>query len=173
MAHHKRTRKFIDRTTQMLIGGQVVLHSLLLVGLLALFLFAEPFVTMFSNYSSEDHMAIAKELILLNSAKWPLFLLLLLFTGTASIIFSHQIVGPIYKVNQTLTKLSQRQLNLNVKFRKTDYFKPLEAQLNHVLERWKGDITIVKQTVEELKKNPGSQEKLAELENLINSYEGL
>jgi hypothetical protein len=89
MAHDKRTKKFIDRWTQILIGGQIVLHAVLLVGLLGLFLFADPFVTMFSRYTAEDHMAIAKELIALNLSKWPLFILLALFTGAVSVIFSH------------------------------------------------------------------------------------
>lgn len=176
MLHDKRTKKFIDRWTQILIGGQIVLHSVLLVGLLCLFLFAEPFVTMFSRYSAEDHVAIAKELILLNSSKWPLFLFLALFTGAVSVVFSHQIVGPIFKTNLILSQLGQRRLGILARFRKSDYFRDLERQLNQVIETWKGDLSSVadlqkraQSLVDELKNRPNSPEKLKELEKILAS----
>jgi hypothetical protein len=188
MAHHdKRTKKFIDRWTQFLIGGQIVLHSVLLLGLLALFLFADPFVTMFSTYSAEDHMAVAKELILLNSAKWPLFLLLLFFTGAVTVVFSHQIVGPVYKLSRIFAELTQRKLNTEARFRSTDYFQNLAGQLNQVIDRWRGDVNLVvecqkkaQSLVDELRKNPNSPEKVKDLEmvmaslsEIVRSYDGL
>ncbi|MFH1262258.1 MAG: hypothetical protein V1495_02270 [Pseudomonadota bacterium] len=187
MPHDKRTRKFIDRWTQALIGGQIVLHGLLLVGLLALFLFADPFVTMFSRYSAEDHVAVAKELIALNASKWPLILLLLFFTGAVSVIFSHQIVGPIVKANSVLARLAGRQLGIRVQFRKTDYFKNLEEHLNLAIDRWRGDLSALAEgqrktqtLIDELRAHPNSPEKFKELERAVasmaetlRSYEGL
>ena len=93
MSSERRTRKFINSWAQLSIAMEVVLHAILLVALIALILFAPPFVEMFSEYSAADHQAIAKELLHLNAGKWPLFLFLAVFIGPALLFVKAGVLG--------------------------------------------------------------------------------
>lgn len=172
----RRKRKLISNWAQLLIAVEVVLHALLLVALISLFLFAEPFMTMFSDYSADDHTAIAKELFHLNASKWPLFILLAIFTGFVSVLFSHHIVGPIQQLTHVLKDLGDRKLSAKVKFRKSDYLMEIETQLNTAISRWKEDITLLKTQINRLKESldrfrfsPKQKEKAEEIQETIAS----
>jgi len=185
MTTERRRKKFINSWAQLSIAAEVVLHSLLLLTLVALILFAPPFVTMFSDFSLEDHQAIAKELFFLNSAKWPLFAALALFVGLISILFSHHLVGPAFKFRRALGELSERNLVAIVKLRKWDYFQEVEEELNKHVARLKDDLEAIRshqerasQTLRDAKGQLGS--KAGEIENeleairqVVRNYVGL
>ncbi len=172
MTKERRTHKFINQRMQIRIAGEVILHAVLLVALICLLLFAPPFVTMFSNYSIDDHQAIAKELFILNASKWPLFACLAIFLGFISILFSHHIAGPIYHVGRVTQELRARNLAARVRFRKWDYLSDLEIGFNGAIERWQEDMRFVVSCLKEVK-GQLPPEKAKELEALLKEYRGL
>ncbi len=170
----RRKRKWISSWPQFVIALEVILHALISCGLICVFLFVDPFITMFSEYSAQDHIAIAKELFYLNAGKWPLFLGLLVFVGAISVIFSHQIVGPIYKLRHVLFDLAKGKLDLNIRFRKWDFLSELETPLNQVITQWKSDLSSIRQHEEQalellhqMARGTPSKEQLKELENSL------
>lgn len=185
--NERRSHKLINRWAQLRIAAEVVLHAVLLVALIALLLFSPPFVTMFSDYSAEDHVAVARELVLLNASKWPLFVGLALFVGLVSVIFSHHIVGPAYQILRASSTLGERDLSVKVEFRKWDYLNELEDVFNQMTGRFRSDLSSIKQRQNEalkicrgLRSQSGSSEELAKLEQslaamgeTLGSYTGL
>ncbi len=135
MSNERRRKKFINSWAQLSIAVEVVLHSLLLLSLISLLLFAPPFVTMMSHYSVADHQAVARDLWEMNISKWPLFLVLAVFVGFISVLFSHHIVGPGYKFEHILHELNERNLAQTVILRKWDYLVEVQGELNrHILQ---------------------------------------
>ncbi len=186
MANERRKRKFINSWAQLSIAAEVVLHALLLLALISLLLFAPPFVTMLSDYSVEDHQAIAKDLFYLNASKWPLFVCLAIFIGFISVLFSHHLVGPAYKFQRALGELNERNLDLFVKLRKWDYFGEVENELNRHVVRLKDDMALILQHQQKAielcreLKSRASPEKASQLEQelaaiaqVVQSYRGL
>ena len=94
MLKDQRKRKFVDLKTQALIALEVMLHALILPILIIIFLSIDPFSTMFSSHTAEEHFIAAKDLLTMNLGKWPLLILLILFVGFLSVVFSHHIAGP-------------------------------------------------------------------------------
>jgi hypothetical protein len=188
MTKERRTQKFINRSQQIRIAAEIVLHSLLFLALVCLILFAPPFATMFSNhslYSLEDHQGIAKDLFILNATKWPLFIGLALFIGVVSILFSHHIAGPTYHVHRVISELKDRNLAVRVRFRKWDYLSELEAGFNQAIVLWQEDIQalsnataglsgIIRDTKAQLppEKAKELEKQLAEMETLLKAYRG-
>ncbi len=58
----------------------------------------------------------------------------LLVIGILVVIFSHRIVGPIYRVKQTLDDLIEGKDVRAVRFRKKDEFQSLVPRLNKVIQ---------------------------------------
>jgi hypothetical protein len=185
MTKERRTQKFINRSQQIRIAAEIVLHSILFLALVCLILFAPPFVRMFSDYSLDDHQAVAKELFILNATKWPLFLGLALFIGVVSILFSHHIAGPTYHVHRVISELKDRNLAVRVRFRKWDYLSELEAGFNQAIVLWQEDIQalsnataglsrIIRDAKAQLppEKAKELEKQLTEMETLLKAYRG-
>ncbi|MFH1018066.1 MAG: hypothetical protein V1798_07785 [Pseudomonadota bacterium] len=172
MAKERRTHKFINRNLQIRIAGEIILHSILFLALVCLLLFAPPFVTWFSNYSIDDHQAIAKELFILNASKWPLFLLLAIFLGIVSVLFSHHIAGPMYHVSRVIGELKARNLAARVRFRKWDYLSDLEAGFNESIAVWQEDVRLFSNCFKEMR-GQMPPEKAKELETILKEYRGI
>ena len=107
----------------------------------------------------------------------------MMIIGIVSILFSHHIVGPTYRLRRVLTHLKNRDLNLRVKFRKWDYFSDLEEEMNHVISAWKEDMTTVAKEQKEAlsvchnaKGSPSIEEieeRLKSIEKVVQSYTDL
>ncbi len=187
MSSERRTHKFINSWAQISIALEVVLHAILLVALIALILFAPPFVEMFSQYSAADHQAIAKELVQLNAGKWPLFVFLAIFIGVVSILFSHHIVGPAHQLNRVIGYLRDRKLDARLRFRKWDYLIDVQDGMNEVISAWSSDIQSIQESQKEAlnlaKEIKGGsagdgkaeqlEKKLQDIQKVLDSYKGL
>ena len=66
-------------------------------------------------------------------------LLVTLALAVLSIFFSHKIAGPIYRIQKTLTELTEcdepPEHLVPIKLRKHDYFKELAATINKFIEK--------------------------------------
>ena len=94
--------------------------------------------------------------------------LLLLIMYVVTIIFSHQIAGPIYRIEKVLGLIKDGVLNMHVRFRKGDEFSEVAQVFNGALTSLRANIkeerdnvedfvTKVKAVSMELKKNKDSQ----------------
>lgn len=183
MANERRKRKFINNWAQMSIAAETVVHALLFTGMIAVILFSPPFVTMFSDYSAEDHQAIARELFLLNYSKWPLFLGLAVFIGFTSVLFSHHISGAAYHLQRVLHQMNDRNLEVKVRLRRWDYLQELQEEINHLLSRLKTDLGSIQQEnqkaielCQNLKDRDSAEvlkKHLAAMDEVLRSYNGV
>jgi methyl-accepting chemotaxis protein len=159
----RRRRVFIDSRAQLMIAFEVVLHSLLLPVMISFILFVPPFAGWFSRNTVEEHQGIAYLLWEMNLEKWPLFLGLAVFIGMVSILFSHHLVGPAYRFRVTLQSLTNRDLTAQVRLRKHDYLKEMEAPFNQLIGTMRADIGL---TVEKMR---SIEQALAEIEPAVKS----
>jgi nitrogen fixation/metabolism regulation signal transduction histidine kinase len=178
MGKERRIHKFIDGGAQVRIATEIVLYAVAYVALLSVILFVPPFVNMFSNYTAEDHQAIAKELFDLNASKWPLFLLLALFIGVTSTLFSHRIVGPGYALSKGFHELLDRNLDVKIKLRQFDFLTELQDDFNKTTAQWREDLSALSKENQRAlslahELASGKSEKAKELEKHLQSMETL
>lgn len=180
----QRRKKVVDSRLQLLIAVEIILHSLLLPILLAIVLFVPPFVQLLSNapgHSTEEkiiyHQQILKTLFLFNYTKWPMAIVILIFIGLVSIIFSHHIVGPLTKLRSHLKQILARDLTPKLHFREgdIDILQDVQTQFNQVIEDFSGTLASLRKeitTVRAHKNEPGKIEaSLSKMQELVELYQ--
>lgn len=60
-------------------------------------------------------------------------------SAITSVFFLHRIVGPIYRIQETLKKMAEGQIPpKDIKLRPGDFFSELAAELNKAMARYRG-----------------------------------
>lgn len=118
---------------------------LFLTILLSLFIGFEVYITVWpvvSGVISKDLMNLIRYQIFFRSL---FFVLPLLFVIVAfSIIFSHRIAGPVYRLERTLDMVIKGEDVRDIKLRKGDELQELAARINdliHIVKKVKAPIT--------------------------------
>ena len=100
---------------------------------------------------------------LLSNIKQHIFLktLIIYFSGfifivvgivLISLLHSHRIAGPVYRLTEFTKKLSTGDFSNTVTLRKNDTIKPLSAELNHLVMFYKNSTNSLLNSLEEIKK---------------------
>ena len=118
---------------------------LFLTILLSLFIGFEVYITVWpvvSGVISKDLMNLVRNQVFYRSL---FFVLPLLFVIVAfSIIFSHRIAGPVYRLEHTLDMVIKGEDVRDIKLRKGDELQELAARINdliHIVKKAKAPIT--------------------------------
>jgi len=152
MKDNRRRKKIIDIRTQTLIAVEIMLHALLLPVLIIILVALDPFSTLFSDLSAQTHFVTAMDLLEINSGKWPLLILLLIFIGFMSVIFSHHIAGPSLKFKKVFSEISKKDFSQKVVLRKFDYLKEMGEEFNTMMDILKKDMISIKESNDEISK---------------------
>ncbi len=145
----KRRKKFIDAVTQFQIAFEILIHSFLFLILIILVLYVNPMATMFSDYSLEAHQNALISLIEINSGKWLLFVLVALIVSYVSILFSHRICGPAYKLKMLISRYSERDLRMESYLRKNDYLSEVSEALSSLRDTMLEDAELFRRIIKE------------------------
>ncbi|MCB0327665.1 MAG: hypothetical protein KDD52_08620 [Bdellovibrionales bacterium] len=170
----KRRKKVIDVATQSKIATETFVQILLFLALVAFIIYIQPFVTIFSKFAAVHHQQLVEELLSINLSKWPLFLLIFVFMAVLNVLYSHKIVGPIYKLGMVIKSYTGRDLRQRMTLRKNDYFKEIIPLVNGLRDVWIEDLSALAKDVQEMKAQNPSQElsqKLDHMEAIIQQYE--
>lgn len=68
------------------------------------------------------------------------------------IIYSHRVAGPLERVKVVSKELAAGRFDVNVKFRKHDVLHPLSDSINHMTERYRTRVSMLKDDVKTMEK---------------------
>ncbi len=129
-----RRYKFIDKKQQIRFAVDVALHSLLFPILLLLLLILPPYSTILLRKKAVLVKPIILDFFRVCWEHWWVVLLALFCVGYYSILFSHQIMGPMRRFeNALLKRKADAHTPVKCNLRKRDYFHNFSKLLEEVL----------------------------------------
>lgn len=127
---YKRRNYLINKGMQLKVTIRVVFLGLLF----SVFIGYEVYITIWPVVSaaiSEDKISLVRDQIFFRAI---FFLLPFLFVlAASSILLSHRIAGPLYRIELTLDKLIQGQDVQQIRLRKNDELKELAEKINKLI----------------------------------------
>ena len=136
-----RKKGLVDLRLQLEIAVETILLSLLLPISIGVIVYVPPFVEWLSNAPGQTpdekilyHQEVVKNFFLFNWTKWPMLILILAFIGLLSVIFSHQIIGPLVKLRSHLKQLLSKDFSRELRFREgdSDILMEIQNQFNQL-----------------------------------------
>ncbi len=106
---------------------------------------------------------------------WPVLSISLagtiIFTFFFSVIVSHRMAGPVYRMRQLLGEMGKGDLSRPVsRLRKKDEFKHLFSDINNVKEYWRSQIEELQCICRELGEDGNQEKRLRRLSDIISSF---
>ena len=111
---------------------------------------------------------------------WPRLLLLVLvnviIVFIVSIMYSHQIAGPAYKLEKSIQRIASGDLTFEVTLRKNDNLKELAASINGMLSKFRNTLASTRTLSDDIAKkleSMGDDEKFAQLAKSAKELRGM
>jgi hypothetical protein len=127
---HKRRTYLIKKGMQLKATGRVTFIAIFF----SLFVVFEVYITIWpvvSGFLPKDMMSLVQQRIFFRAI---FFLLPFIFViATSSILLSHRIAGPLYRIELTLDKLIQGEDVEYIHLRKNDELKELAEKINRLI----------------------------------------
>ena len=106
---------------------------------------------------------------------WPVLAICLvgtiIFTFFFSLIVSHRMAGPVYRMRNLLGEMAEGDLSRPVsRLRRKDEFKHLFADINTVKEHWRIQIQDLRLACRELGENGSQEEHLKRIKEITSSF---
>ena len=106
---------------------------------------------------------------------WPVLAICLvgtiIFTFFFSLIVSHRMAGPVYRMRNLLGEMAKGDLSRPVShLRKKDEFKHLFADINTVKEHWRIQIRELRLACRELSENGSHEQHLKRIKEIASSF---
>ncbi len=106
---------------------------------------------------------------------WPVLSICLvgtlIFTFFFSLIISHRMAGPVYRMRSLLGEMAKGDLSRPVsRLRKKDEFKHLFADINNVKEHWREKIQELQLACRELGENGSQEQRLKSIKEITSSF---
>lgn len=120
---NRRKGRLVDRQFQIGLAWRMLLVFLLLF-LTGIFLvFAPSMLGLLAGGTVESLEPAATEFLILHRRIWPAVVVVLFGMFAYTIVVSHRIAGPVYRINEVLRKMIRGEFPARVTFRKGDYFQ--------------------------------------------------
>jgi nitrogen fixation/metabolism regulation signal transduction histidine kinase len=137
MMKHKlfrRRKKIIKPRYQLKLAFVVVTFLLIYSLIFGAAIFCPLAIELRAAPSLEDQARVAFVVLGLHETIWPalFFILVLAFIGT--ILSSHRVVGPIYRLEKAIGQFVSGNFKERIWLRKTDEFKEIETMANRLAE---------------------------------------
>ncbi len=146
----RRRKMIINKTFQYQVILQAVIISCVLVAINALmYVLMIREVEYFLMQRLGSSTEIVMELSHLLQGRFVIYLMLIIIFAFSvivigSLVLSHRVAGPIYKVLETLSKIKNHQGHIDpVKFRHGDFFPELEKSLNELLKETNTEESVI------------------------------
>jgi methyl-accepting chemotaxis protein len=82
----------------------------------------------------DDQARAASVMLGLERTVWPAFILVLILAFIGTLLVSHRIAGPIYRLEKAIEEFVSGNLKERIRLRKTDEFKEIETAVNKLAE---------------------------------------
>lgn len=150
----RRRKMIINKTFQYQVILQAIIISCVLVAINALmYVLMIREVEYFLMQRLGSSTEIVMELSHLLQGRFVIYLMLIIIFAFSvivigSLVLSHRVAGPIYKVLETLSKIKNHQGHIDpVKFRHGDFFPELEKSLNELLKETNTEESVIETAV--------------------------
>ena len=153
---NRRKRVLIDELQyQMLRVNIAYFFVILLIFLVSLF---GPLVMQLLNTDGSffARERVAQQFLLLDETIWLPLVLTFVCLGLHSILESHRIVGPLYKLRQVLDAIGDGDLVGRAVLRKNDYLRKEESAINNMIDKLNSKISDAEEQAAELEMSLGS-----------------
>ncbi|MBI5167067.1 MAG: hypothetical protein HY998_04930 [candidate division NC10 bacterium] len=131
-----RRRNFLVRPSFQIKYAVYIVSFLFIYTFLLGFLIFYPLQQALQGSSSlEERVLISREVLILHKRLWPWFFAVILLVGVHSILTTHRIAGPLFRVETTLRRIIQGDFSQRIKLRRHDEFLEFEELINQLAER--------------------------------------
>ena len=127
----RRKSRLVDKRYQFGLAWRMLLVFLLFFAIGVIVVFAPSTFGLLTGADLAELEPAAEEFLILHRRIWPAVLVVLAGVFAYTLLFSHRIVGPIYRINQVLQRMLRGEYPGNVTLRKGDHFQ----QTADLLER--------------------------------------
>lgn len=137
----QRKNYFIAKGMQSKFAGTILLLTFLIgvITICNLYVLATFYMT--NNATGVEQQTVVGLFSATFSEMWPRLLLLVLvnviIVFIVSIMYSHQIAGPAYKLEKSLNRIADGDLTLEIHLRKNDNLKEVASAINRMLFRFR------------------------------------
>ncbi len=106
---------------------------------------------------------------------WPVLSICLvvsiIFTFIYSVIISHRMAGPVYRMQQILRKMAQGDISgPESRLRKKDEFKQLLSDINNVKERWRTRMQELQLVCKDIGEDKIQKPNLKRINEIVSSF---
>ncbi len=163
---YRRRKVFVDRIQYRMVAGNFLYLASVILALVTAGLV--PLIRTLDNsgLSVGERDSAARQLLMLSDGFWIVIALVVALCIAHSVIVSHRIAGPLYRVKQCLGQLAAGDLAVRVHTRRADYLVNEVGCINRTLEEL--DLTmggVIKGYAEVCEEIPGLAEALERQEN--------
>lgn len=159
----QRKNYFIAKAMQSKFAGTIFLLIFLVVVVTAcnIYVLGSYFVS--TSTTTIEARSLSETLQHFTSEYWQR-LLVLVFVNVVivfivSVMYSHQIAGPAYKLEQSINRIVNGDLTFEVSLRKNDNLKELAVALNEMLEKFRTTLAKAKTLSKDISEKLGTLEK--------------
>lgn len=173
------TRKnyFISKGMQSKFAGTILLLVFLIAVITAcnIYVLASFFMSNQATISQEQTVETMMRSFLVDF--WPRILLLIMVNVIiifiVSIMYSHQIAGPAYKLEKSLQRIAAGDLTFEIHLRRNDNLKEVASAINHMLAGFRETLASAKMLSEDIAAKIKTLDKDERLTPLAKSAEAL
>lgn len=137
----QRTNYFISKEMQSKFAGTILLLALLVTVITACNIYVLGSYFYDSTISPSDGKTLSMVMSTFLSTYWPRLIILVLvniiIVFVVSVMYSHQIAGPAYKLEKSIERITGGDLTFEVSLRRNDNLKELASALNGLLEKFR------------------------------------
>lgn len=180
----QRKNYFISKDMQTKFAGTILLLALLVTIITACNIYVLGSYFYDSSITQNEGRTLSMVMESFIREFWPRLIILvvvnIIIVFVVSVMYSHQIAGPAYKLENSIKRITEGDLTFEVSLRRNDNLKELASALNSLLEKFRitlaGAKTLTEDIAEKLKilENDDRFKQLAasseELRNLIDQF---
>lgn len=138
-ALNRRKPRLVDSRFQLGLAWRLLLVFLLFFLGGIVLVFAPSMIALFTGESLEALEPAAAEFLVLHKRVWPAVLFVLVGLAGYTLLVSHRIAGPVYRINDVLRKMLDGEFPRKVTFRRGDYFGETAELLERLARKLGGE----------------------------------
>lgn len=136
---NRRRSRLVDSRFQLGLAWRMLLVFLLFLFGGVVLVFAPSMIALFTGESLEALEPAAVEFLVLHKRMWPAVLFVLVGLAGYTVLLSHRIAGPIFRINSVLRKMLDGEFPPTVAFRRGDYFGETAELLERLSQKLSGE----------------------------------
>jgi methyl-accepting chemotaxis protein len=158
----QRKNYFISKDMQGRFAGTVLLLALLVTVITACNIYVLGSYFHESSITQTEGQTLAMIMEAFMREMWPRLIILvvvnIIIVFVVSVMYSHQIAGPAYKLESSIKRITDGDLTFEVSLRRNDNLKELAAALNFLLEKFRMTLANAKNLTEDIAEKLGALE---------------